>query len=273
MPIWSNYGDRAIIDVDYATLAALPACTYSNGSGGVGSKLTGNANGALAAIDGITPAAGDVVLVNQQAAGLQNMIGIVDDPGSAGTPFVIRRSPACNLASTIAGSEIRVNGGTLLAGTSWYLAALASAITVGTTALSWKPRAVMLGQVFGCVQNLGLTTNPRYLVPSPLTTANTASLGVAQVPIPYPGVVCGMYCIHGTGLANDSQTYTANLEGADTNMVAVIAANGLAANDTAIAHWFKVNAGDKAATKSVQSGTQAAANLSIRVSWAIIPTG
>lgn len=273
MPTWSNTGGRQIIEADYATLAALPSCTYANGSSGRGAKLTATANGALAAIDGIVPAVGDIILVNQQAAALQNMIGIVDDPGSAGTPFVIRRSPDADVARTIAGSEVKVNGGTLLAGTSWYLASLASAITVGATGLNWKPRAVMFGQVFGCVQNLGLATNPRYLVPSPLTTANTASLAVAQVPNPYPGVVCGMWCIHGVALATDSQTYTANVEGADTNMQAVIAASGLAANDTAIAHWFKTVAGDKFAIKAIQSGSQAASNLSIRVTLAIIPTG
>jgi len=41
--------------VEAATTAALPAATYNNGTGGVGATLTATANGALPAIDGVTP--------------------------------------------------------------------------------------------------------------------------------------------------------------------------------------------------------------------------
>ena len=109
MPIWSNYGDRAIIDVDYATLAALPACTYSNGSGGVGSKLTGNANGALAAIDGITPAAGDVVLVNQQAAGLQKQLAELNHKAD-NISFAANECPYIGLLGAITGIYFFMTG-------------------------------------------------------------------------------------------------------------------------------------------------------------------
>jgi hypothetical protein len=37
--------------VNFATVAALPACTYSNGTNGVGATLTGSANGRLT-VDG-----------------------------------------------------------------------------------------------------------------------------------------------------------------------------------------------------------------------------
>src|SRR6185437_3191631 len=49
--------------VNAATITVLPACTYANGSLGVGATLTGNSNGALAAIDGVTLTQGQSVLV------------------------------------------------------------------------------------------------------------------------------------------------------------------------------------------------------------------
>ena len=49
-----------------ATTSALATCTYANGTSGVGATLTGDANGALAAIDGITLVADERVLIQDQ---------------------------------------------------------------------------------------------------------------------------------------------------------------------------------------------------------------
>src|SRR5262249_54307258 len=57
-----------------ATTAALPACTYSNGSSGVGATLTGNSNGALPAQDGVTLSANQDLLVKDQSTASQNGI-------------------------------------------------------------------------------------------------------------------------------------------------------------------------------------------------------
>jgi hypothetical protein len=59
------------------TAAALAANTYANGTSGVGATLTGNANGALAAVDGVTLAANERVLVDQESAGSHNGIYVV----------------------------------------------------------------------------------------------------------------------------------------------------------------------------------------------------
>jgi hypothetical protein len=59
--------------VDYATATALPACTYANGTLGVGATLTGNSNGRLT-VDGAAQTTGKSILVKNQADAKQNGI-------------------------------------------------------------------------------------------------------------------------------------------------------------------------------------------------------
>ncbi len=68
-------------DVDAATTTTLPTCTYDNGTLGVGATLTGDATGALIAQDSVTLANGEILLVKDQAAGLQNGIYDVTNKG------------------------------------------------------------------------------------------------------------------------------------------------------------------------------------------------
>lgn len=133
-----NNNLRGVIRAHYATTAALPACTYANGTLGVGATLTGNANGALSAQDGVTPAAADVIFVKDQATGAQNGVYVVTTLGDGSNPFVLTRIPAADTAAKISGAVIEVITGTLYQGSLWRLNVRASAITVGTTALSWS---------------------------------------------------------------------------------------------------------------------------------------
>ena len=75
-----------------ATTAALAAVTYANGASGVGATLTADANGALAAVDGVTLIATERVLIKDQASALQNGIYIVTTVGDAGAAFVLTRA-------------------------------------------------------------------------------------------------------------------------------------------------------------------------------------
>lgn len=75
-----------------STTAALPACTYDNGASGVGATLTGDANGALAAQDGVTLVADDRLLVQHQVDAFENGIFVVTDPGDGSNPFVLTRA-------------------------------------------------------------------------------------------------------------------------------------------------------------------------------------
>ena len=121
-----------------ASVAALPSCTYSNGSSGVGATLTATANGALS-IDATAVTAGIRVLIRSQAAGLQNGVYTVTQEGSAGTPFILTRATDFD---TAAAGEIAnnayffVTGGATQAGDS-YVLSVSGTITVGTTALTF----------------------------------------------------------------------------------------------------------------------------------------
>jgi hypothetical protein len=83
------------------TTAALPACTYSNGSSGVGATLTGNSNGALAAQDGITLLVNEFLLVKNQAITYQNGKYKVTTVGDGSNPFVLTRSVDFDSASEV----------------------------------------------------------------------------------------------------------------------------------------------------------------------------
>lgn len=120
-----------------ATTGALPANTYNNGAAGAGATLTGNANGALAAVDGITLAAGQRVLVKNEAAGANNGIYTLTQVGDASHPYILTRATDANSASTVfSGIYSYIEQGATNGNQSWALATL-DPITVGTTSLTF----------------------------------------------------------------------------------------------------------------------------------------
>jgi hypothetical protein len=125
--------------VDLATVAALPACTYDNGTGGVGATLTADANGALS-VDGVAVTVGDRILVKDQASGLQNGIYDVTATGDGSNPFVLTRSTDFDDSpdgEVTKGARTSVIAGNTKAGWVYYLST-ATAITIGTTALTFS---------------------------------------------------------------------------------------------------------------------------------------
>jgi hypothetical protein len=117
-----------------ATTAALSACTYNNGSSGIGATLTADAFGALT-VDGHALAAGQSVLVKNQAAGLQNGLYSVTSAGAADAPFILtRRTDADSGAELSSGSFVFIEQGTANGSTGWVLST-SGAITIGSTAL------------------------------------------------------------------------------------------------------------------------------------------
>ncbi len=81
----------------YATAAALPANTYSNGSSGVGATLTATANGALS-VDGVAVAAGQRILVKNEATSANNGIYSVTQTGSGSAPYILTRTADADTA-------------------------------------------------------------------------------------------------------------------------------------------------------------------------------
>lgn len=146
--------------VNAATTAVLPACTYANGTSGVGATLTGDANGALAAVDGVTLTINQVVLVKDQADASENGSYTVTQVGDAGTPFILTRTDNFNQASEMTdGSYFLVVAGTANEGTIWILA---SAITtVGTDDIDFAlQRTVVAGTAVSVTA--GNTVNVKY---------------------------------------------------------------------------------------------------------------
>ena len=120
-----------------ATTAALPACTYANGSSGVGATLTGDANGALAAQDGVTLLATERLLVKNQAAALQNGIYTVTTVGDGSNPFVLTRATDFDQASEIPGGFTFIEEGTVNADAG-FVCTTNAGLTVGTTAINFE---------------------------------------------------------------------------------------------------------------------------------------
>lgn len=123
----------AKLPVRAATAAALPACTYSASA----KTLTGNANGALAAVDGVTMALGERLLVKTQATGAQNGIYRVSQVGTAGTPFILTRADDFDESQDIeSGVLVEVSEGTANADKAFELTTNAP-ITLDSTALTF----------------------------------------------------------------------------------------------------------------------------------------
>jgi hypothetical protein len=129
---------------DYATAAALPVCTYENGTLGVGATLTGDANGRLT-VDGAAQTTGKSVLVKNQADAKQNGIYYITAQGVDGSAaFVLtRRSDTDNsIAGQVkAGDAVYVVNGTNNAGQAFTLTSAGTgtsgAIVFGTDNLSY----------------------------------------------------------------------------------------------------------------------------------------
>ena len=123
-----------------ATTAALPASTYANG------VLTADANGALAAQDGVTLVADERLLVKDQGSGLQNGLYVVTQVGTAGTPWILTRAADADTSAEVtAGLYMWVTEGTTNADTAWTLTT-DDPITLGTTSLAFTQFSA-LGQI------------------------------------------------------------------------------------------------------------------------------
>jgi hypothetical protein len=95
LPFWYYVGSNSFHQtVGMATTAALPSCTYSNGSSGVGATLTATANGALGSIDSVPTAAlvGFRVLVKDQVDQTQNGVYTITQVGDSTHPWILTRA-------------------------------------------------------------------------------------------------------------------------------------------------------------------------------------
>ena len=142
-----SYADSIVAGVNfhtacqYATIAALVANTYNNGTSGVGATLTANANGTLT-IDGYTLVSGDVgkrLLIKNETTQANNGVYTLTQAGTAGLPYILTRatdydSSGSGTNEIDSGDFLYVIAGSTLANTSW-VQQTPLPITVGTTAI------------------------------------------------------------------------------------------------------------------------------------------
>jgi microcystin-dependent protein len=148
----THLATKAYVDstaVGISVQPAVDACTtgnnlntvYNNGASGVGATITSTVNGAMAAVDGVTLAVNDRLLVrNSWPNTLARGIYIVSSVGSAGTPFVLTRDAAYDGSPSTEidnGDFVFTNDGTLYKGTQW-VQTTASPIIFGTSVLSFE---------------------------------------------------------------------------------------------------------------------------------------
>ncbi len=134
-------GARDVKDsVRVATAAALPAYTRTT------NVITASANGALAAVDGVTLVATDRLLLKDGAAGADNGIYTLTTVGTGGTPYVLTRSTDADVSAEVtAGLYVWAEEGTANADTGWLLTTN-NPITLNTTALTFT-QVSALGQI------------------------------------------------------------------------------------------------------------------------------
>ena len=121
------------IKVRLAAVSAIPSYTYSNGTAGVGATLTATANGAMAAVDGLTPALNDLMLFPFGVSASDCGIFKLTQVGDGSNPFIWTRSTLADTSAKILGSTIIVVDG--VQGKGVYQFATNAALTIGTDAI------------------------------------------------------------------------------------------------------------------------------------------
>ncbi len=169
-----------------ATTTTLPANTYANGASGVGATLTGNSNGAFAAVDGVTLIVGDYLLVKNEVAGANKGLYKLTTLGDGGTAYVLTRQTAMDTTDEFVGASIYIEGGSTNAGT-WWCCTNASAPTVGSTSITFSQAAS------GTVVPVGSVTTPGYLFVQNLDATNFVQIGpeAGGVMMPYAKLKAG----------------------------------------------------------------------------------
>lgn len=164
--------------VNWATVAVLSGTpTYANGASGVGATLTEVGTGALS-VDGNSPAAGDRVLVKNQASAFQNGIYAVTATGSGIASYVLTRATDYNTPTEITpGIVTYVLSGTANTDTTWAVS-YAPPLVIGTNSLTYTESAGTNGTVTSITLGGGLDGL------SPITTTGTitAQVGTSTVP-------------------------------------------------------------------------------------------
>jgi hypothetical protein len=122
-----------------ATTGALAANTRT------GNVLTANANGALGALDGVTPVATNRILVKNEATQANNGLYVVTNAGAGGAPWVLTRSTDADESAEVTPNlAVMVEQGTVNQDKIFVLD-INGPVTLNTTALvftDWRGLAI-----------------------------------------------------------------------------------------------------------------------------------
>lgn len=203
--------------VNWATTAILAGTpTYSNGVSGVGATLTEVGNGALS-IDSNAPAAGDRVLIKNQASAFQNGIYTVTQTGSGIAVYILTRATDYNTPTEITpGITTYVLSGTVNTDSTWAVS-YTPPLVIGTNNLTYSEAAGTNGTVTSVALSVPSVLS---ISGSPITTSGTLALTYSGTALP---VANG-----GTG----QTTFTASqlFYGNGTNAVSTVATSSFAVN-------------------------------------------
>src|SRR3990167_7469819 len=110
--------------------------TYANGSAGIGATLTNAGAQAAISMDGVSPTAGQRVLIKDQASTLQNGVYSVTTVGTGATNWVLTRTSDFDEPAEMGvGVVIEVSAGTVNDATLWEQSSVVTA--VGTDAVTF----------------------------------------------------------------------------------------------------------------------------------------
>jgi hypothetical protein len=162
---------RYVAPVLVATTTNLTAI-YANGTSGVGATLTNSGTQTALAIDGITLAVGNRVLVKDQATALQNGIYTVTNIGSASNNWVLTRSTDYDvIAQTVRGDIVSVISGTASSASLWMLTSIVT--TIGTDSFTFaKTDQNSFTSILGTTNQINVSV-----------TAGIATISIATNPV------------------------------------------------------------------------------------------
>ena len=123
-------------NVQAATTAALPANMYNNGTAGVGATLTATGTGQLV-IDGYSVNAGDRILVQNEAAGMNSGVYVVTNAGTGSSAYQLTRATDFNQPAQVPGAYVLVLNGTKNANRGFICNTIGTP-TFGTTSFGWQ---------------------------------------------------------------------------------------------------------------------------------------
>lgn len=124
--------------LSWKTYARVATTTTLASYTATSTTLTANANGAFPAVDGVTLALNDSILVKNETAGNQPNNGIytLTTVGTVGTPWVLTRRSDANTGAGLVAAAIMIDEGTANADKGYWQSTSAP-ITLGTSNIVW----------------------------------------------------------------------------------------------------------------------------------------